>query len=67
MDDDLLDDIALVLMTETVSAGASLSLPARQALERVMQKVDVTLAFSRAATTQRAISLRLRELLCPDS
>jgi hypothetical protein len=65
MDEELLSDIALILMSETVTAGYGMNERAREALKRVMLKVNVTTAFNRTATVQAAIELRLRELLCP--
>lgn len=64
MDEDLLSDIALVLMSETRTAGYALGSSAQDALKRIMLKVDVTLATVRTRSTQEAIALRLRELLC---
>jgi hypothetical protein len=64
MDDELLADIALVLMAETCTAGMGLSRPVREALKRTMVKINVTTVFSQTSSTQEAIVLRLRELLC---
>ncbi len=64
MDNELLDDLATLLMNETVYGGAGLGFTGREALKRIMLKVDPTLAASRTLYTQEAIALRMRELLC---
>lgn len=64
MDDELLADIALILMNEAVYGGAALGPLGREALKRTMLKVDVTVMSSRSLYTQDVIDLRLRELLC---
>jgi hypothetical protein len=64
MDDELLADIALILMSETVTAGYGMNDRAREALKRIMLKMNVTTVFARTSSVQEAIEIRLRELLC---
>jgi hypothetical protein len=64
MDDALLRDISTLLMHETVSGGVDLGQDGRDALKRIMVKVDPTVAVSRTLYVRDAIDLRLRELLC---
>jgi hypothetical protein len=64
MDEELLHDIALLLMNETVNGGVDLGPSGREALKRIMLKINVTAASSRTLYTRDAIELRLRELLC---
>lgn len=64
MDDALLSDISVLLMNEIASGGPDLGPSGRDALKRIMTKVDVTTVVSRTPYTRDAIDLRLRELLC---
>jgi hypothetical protein len=63
MDEELLHDISLLLMNETVHSGGGLGPNGMDALKRIMVKLDVTVAVSKTLYTQEAIECRLRELL----
>jgi hypothetical protein len=64
MDEELLRDISMILMSANIYGSYLAGSSAREALKRTMLKIDVTVASSRTLYTQAAIELRLRELLC---